>query len=186
MKLNSEIISWKLRDAGRLAIKTEALESESEAQPASPSQPFLNQIESTNLPKEPEMAVNDRSILNVSSTPQAMVDGVAVDPNLSRFITEDGTVINIHANWHLRKQRADIYLSPTSKVDYLPALKEFLAKFKLKILAYEPQYHYLPSDILLLDEKDKVEQGTVIYLQQGKRAVWQFLKSNLPEVFAHV
>ncbi|MGN0902630.1 MAG: hypothetical protein ACI4M9_05025, partial [Succinivibrio sp.] len=75
----------------------------------------------------------------------------------------------------LRKKRADVYLKIDSKEEYALKLGEFLKSKGLTVIPYDDAVHYLPSDILLIDKEDLVDQGTVIELSCGKRAVYNAL-----------
>ncbi len=131
---------------------------------------------------------DEDSHLDLSYGHNIVVDGNKVNPNLAQYIKEDPAVLrdseyeNLVGNysyWHLRKKRADIFLSKNSQFEFIPSLLDFLNKKKVTVLPFDDKVHYLPSDILLLSDEDRVEQGTVFYLSQGKKALWQFLKCEL-------
>lgn len=209
MIFNEEFIEWHLRAKDKLKINPQPFLDENSSDLLNDSSPLENQVEIQNLQENisdlskneyinatnaHEKTINhidDPSILNVSLQNQVgnmpMVDGVLVSPNLEHFIVE-GNIENQRVNesyWRLRPKRADIFLSIDSKVDYLAQFIQYLDKCGLDIKNYDSKYHYLPSDILILDDKERPEQGLVVYLQQGKREVWEFLQKHIPEKLIH-
>lgn len=192
MILKPHIIQWHLNDTSRLKIKLSCdcqyLEEENKGEKSS--------FDEQNLQKSQVLAVkNENSAENTTDALQSLhvslnnqdhvlgiVDGIEVPSDLKSLIKEE-PALNLSHPWHLRKKRADLFISLDSKVDYLKSLLNYLNKFNLKILNYDPSVHYLPSDLLVLDADKRVEQGTVVYLNEGKRAVWDFLKVQLPEIF---
>ena len=192
MILKPHIIQWHLNDTSRLKIKLSCdcqyLEEENKGEKSS--------FDEQNLQKSQVLAVkNENSAENTTDALQSLhvslnnqdhvlgiVDGIEVPSDLKSLIKEE-PALNLSHHWHLRKKRAAVFISLDSKVDYLKALLNYLNKFNLKIFNYDPSVHYLPSDLLVLDADKRVEQGTVVYLNEGKRAVWDFLKVQLPEIF---
>lgn len=85
--------------------------------------------------------------------------------------------------YRLRKQRADVYINMNlqNRVDYLPALLDWLRRQNFTVLPYDEQVHYLQSDVLLLGRDDLVDAGTVARLEDGKAAVWALLKKEFPD-----
>ena len=145
-------------------------------------------IDTENKYKHEQKNIDDKSNEEISDAQGIVVDGNELNPNLEQYIKEDPIVYrdaeyeNLagnYSNWHLRKNRADIFLSKNAQEDFISALLEFLKKKQLKVLPFDNQVHYLPSDILLLSDTVSVEQGSVFYLSKGKRALWHFLKCEL-------
>ncbi|MBO6258474.1 MAG: hypothetical protein J6M93_03985 [Succinivibrio sp.] len=83
--------------------------------------------------------------------------------------------------YHLRKKRADVFISTTSKVDFVERLQQFLQGRGLRILPYDNTVHYLPYDVLLLAAKEHCDEGIVMNLDEGREAVWSFLKTQFGE-----
>lgn len=110
------------------------------------------------------------------------------NPNLTAPVV-DGESIALEpkgaekANWRnlpyrLRNKRADIFVDLNSKVEYLPSLLAFLKTKQFDVKPYDDTVHYLPSDILLVDETTLVDAGTLLVLQKGKRYIWEELKKE--------
>ena len=83
--------------------------------------------------------------------------------------------------YSLRVRKADVFIEMRSKVDYLPSLVNFLKSRNLSVLPYDDTKHYLPYDVLLLCEGQVYYAGRVVYLEEGKRKVWDFLKRCFPD-----
>ena len=111
-----------------------------------------------------------------AATPTAVVDGVAVANNAS---VQAESLITPIANWHLRKQRADVFIDLNSSVDFVEGLVNFLKSKKVDVKPFDVNVHYLPSDLLLVDQTRLVPQGTVYCLNLGKRYIWDNLKLEL-------
>ncbi len=205
MIFKEEFIEWHLRSKDKLKINpqpfldensaealldNQLLEKQDSSKSFKENNSVLAENESINIINSSNKIqdhIEDPLILNVSLQNQPsnkpMVDGVLVNSELQRFIVEDHFENqNVNSNcWHLRPKRADVFISFDSKVDYLAQFLQYLEKCGFDIKNYDPRYHYLPSDLLILDDKEKPEQGHVVYLQQGKSAVWEFLKKYIPE-----
>lgn len=204
MIFHEEFIEWHLRSKDKLKINPQPFLDEDQAgsqldkhnlekQESSSAFNANNSVLSANksiniINNQDKLQDNIEAplILNVSLQNQLsskpMVDGVLVNSELKRFIVEENLENQSNNNsWRLRPQRADVFVSLDSKVDYLAQFIQYLEKCSFDIKSYESKYHYLPSDLLILDDKEKPEQGHVVYLQQGKGAVWEFLKKYIPE-----
>lgn len=137
--------------------------------------------------------LGDNAGQSTVQTPALHLDSVFFNPNTPKPIVE-GQVVARESNapaatfiakvawldkpYVLRKKRADIYVNMNSKVDYLSSLVNYLKDKGFDIKAYDDRVHYLPSDILFLDSNDLVAQGTVYYLNNGKKFIWNALKEE--------
>lgn len=82
--------------------------------------------------------------------------------------------------YRLRPQRADIFIDKKSDADFVESLAEFLQSKGLKVRDYDNSVHYLPSDVLIVDRQCLVRQGIVMYLQDGKRCIYNKLLELFP------
>ncbi len=120
--------------------------------------------------------IHNNQLFNPSSA-QGYVDGVKVDSDVTP---------HIGARWmslpyRLRPKRADIFVDMQSSADYLSSLVSFLRKKGLDVKEYNDEFHYLPSDILLVDSSRIVDAGTVLFFQNGKREIWNALLREFGE-----
>ncbi|MGN1281904.1 MAG: hypothetical protein ACI4UM_08405 [Succinivibrio sp.] len=106
-----------------------------------------------------------------------LVDGREVDPKAVNSAAASMPKW-VSLPYRLRKHRADVFVKATSAVPFAQSLFNYLRTKGLDVKDYDESVNYLPSDILLLDNTDLVRQGTVIVLQEGKRAVWDKLLSE--------
>ena len=83
--------------------------------------------------------------------------------------------------YRLREKRADIFIDRQSEVDFVSSLAAFLESKGLKLRDYDDSVHYLPTDVLIVDRECLVKQGTVMYLQDGKRSIYNRLLKLFPD-----
>ncbi|MCR5536504.1 MAG: hypothetical protein K6F05_03720 [Succinivibrio sp.] len=159
-------IEWQLRD--NAAVKAEV--------PMAPKAQPLPQSAKT-----PEPAAAERS-----AEPLPDSAAVTVPPTVQHLVSAKSSAPPaLWSAWQnlpyaLRRRRADLFIEQRAEVDFLGSLSEFLAHKQFTVLPYDDTKRYLPTDILLLSAGQVVDAGTVCYLQQGKKAVWEFLKACFP------
>ena len=139
---------------------------------------FVSHLKNSEAQAKVEQSINPVSQQHMfnAATPTAVVDGVAVANNAS---VQEESLITPIANWHLRKQRADVFIDLNSSVDFVEGLVNFLKSKKVDVKPFDENVHYLPSDLLLVDQTRLVPQGTVYCLNLGKRYIWDNLKLEL-------
>ena len=139
---------------------------------------FVSHLKNSEAQAKQEQSINPVSQQHMfnAATPTAVVDGVAVANNAS---VQEESLITPIANWHLRKQRADVFIDLNSSVDFVEGLVNFLKSKKVDVKPFDEKVHYLPSDLLLVDQTRLVPQGTVYCLNLGKRYIWDNLKLEL-------
>ena len=137
---------------------------------------FVSHLKNSEAQAKQEQSINPVSQQHMfnAATPTAVVDGVAVANN-----AQEESLITPIANWHLRKQRADVFIDLNSSVDFVEGLVNFLKSKKVDVKPFDENVHYLPSDLLLVDQTRLVPQGTVYCLNLGKRYIWDNLKLEL-------
>ncbi len=86
----------------------------------------------------------------------------------------------VYPNWHLRKKRADLYIDEASQAAYLQKLEAFVRQKGLSVQPYDRALHYLPYDCILCDRaRAPVSgEGRCAFLDDGREAVWIFLKQR--------
>ena len=139
---------------------------------------FVSHLKNSEAQAKVEQSINPVSQQHMfnAATPTAVVDGVAVANNAS---VQEESLITPIANWHLRKQKADVFIDLNSSVDFVEGLVNFLKSKKVDVKPFDENVHYLPSDLLLVDQTRLVPQGTVYCLNLGKRYIWDNLKLEL-------
>ena len=139
---------------------------------------FVSHLKNSEAQAKVEQSINPVSQQHMfnAATPTAVVDGVAVANNAS---VQEESLITPIANWHLRKQKADVFIDLNSSVDFVEGLVNFLKSKKVDVKPFDVNVHYLPSDLLLVDQTRLVPQGTVYCLNLGKRYIWDNLKLEL-------
>ncbi|MBQ9274469.1 MAG: hypothetical protein IJ228_06600 [Succinivibrio sp.] len=83
--------------------------------------------------------------------------------------------------YRLRPKSAQVFISEGTRADFVPKLKEYLLGAGLKVLPYDPAFAYLPHEVLLVERTEQPLQGTVGYLDEGRRSIWQLLQRQFPE-----
>lgn len=83
--------------------------------------------------------------------------------------------------YRLRPKSAQVFISEGTQADFVPKLKEYLLGAGLKVLPYDPAFAYLPHEVLLVERTEQPLQGTVGYLDEGRRGIWQLLQRQFPE-----
>ncbi len=139
---------------------------------------FVSHLKNSEAQAKVEQSINpiaQQHMFN-AATPVAVVDGVAVANNAC---VQEESLISPIANWHLRKQRAEVFIDLNSSVDFVEGLVNFLKSKKVDVKPFDENVHYLPSDLLLVDQTRLVPQGTVYCLNLGKRYIWDNLKLEL-------
>lgn len=153
---------------------------------------ILNQ--KTDVQKQEAPSNNDES-LNYINTAESftdapeshsgfMVDGCSVSDVERTEITEVAVIGRntwMKLPYRLREKRADIFIDRQSEVDFVSSLAAFLESKGLKLRDYDDSVHYLPTDVLIVDRECLVKQGTVMYLQDGKRIIYNRLLKLFPD-----
>ncbi|MBR1612067.1 MAG: hypothetical protein IJ671_00770 [Succinivibrio sp.] len=119
-----------------------------------------------------------------ANAPRFMVDGTnveAIAPVDASQVAVAGRNTWMKLPYRLREKSADVFIDRASDVDFVPSLAAFLEQKGLKLRDYDDSVNYLPSDILIVDSKCLVRQGNVIYLQDGKRSIYNRLLELFPE-----
>ncbi len=142
---------------------------------AQPESQVIAKAEVARIPQS--QPLREESHLYNPSAESAVVDGNAVTT---------AAVASSQPRWmslpyRLRQFRADVFVDFTSGVDFVESLASYLKKCGLTVRAYDDSVHYLPSDILLLDKSSYTDAGTVYILQQGKRYIFDALKSEFKD-----
>ena len=158
MIFNSSLITWNLRETVSPTADSAQMTEPKITAESAPAQTRVKSIESAITGSE------NRS-----------------DSNQHVMVQEDAIWSEwLHLPYSLRQKRADIFIEKRAQVDFLPALYDFLQQKQFSILPYDDRKRYLPTDVLLLSQGQKIDAGTFCYLQSGKREIWSFLKQCFP------
>ncbi len=164
--------------AGTADVSSENTQSSNSLAYGEVAPEFVSHLKNSEAQAKVEQSINpiaQQHMFN-AATPAAVVDGVAVANNAS---VQEESLISPIANWHLRKQRAEVFIDLNSSVDFVEGLVNFLKSKKVDVKPFDEKVHYLPSDLLLVDQTRLVPQGTVYCLNLGKRYIWDNLKLEL-------
>jgi len=107
------------------------------------------------------------------STLNPVVDGVMIQNTNHSSVNPSSRWMSLP--YRLRPKRADVFVDMQSLADFRDSLTNFLKSKGLDVKEYNDEYHYLPSDILIVDANRIVDCGTVLVFQRGKRFIWDAL-----------
>ena len=117
-----------------------------------------------------------------AASPQAPMEDFVPPPPSEEFPPQGNAAESdpVYPDWHLRKKRADLYIDKASQAAYLQKLEAFVRQKGLSVQPYERALHYLPYDCILCDRGRAPAQGEgrCAFLDDGREAVWNFLKQR--------
>ncbi|MBO5565680.1 MAG: hypothetical protein J5934_00480 [Succinivibrio sp.] len=187
MIFNTERVVWHLKNSdGSRAAAISAVPGHSEE--STPSEdtetkaPLSAPESSAEEKVEPLMDAEPEDIKAQAADIPVSAPGVSVAAEISPASAPVNRARWKNLPYHLRSKRADVFLKKNSSADFVASLETYLKSRGIAVLPYDDSLCYLPSDVLLIDSTDEILQGTAVYLDHGRREVWEFLKKEYPKL----
>ncbi len=131
---------------------------------------------------EPLLEAEPEAIKSKAADYPVSESGVSAHAEISPVSAPVNTARWKNLPYHLRSKRADVFLKKNSSADFVASLENYLKSRGIAVLPYDDSLCYLPSDVLLIDSTDEILQGTAVYLDHGRREVWELLKKEYPKL----